>query len=124
MKKINQFKPKKASGSSTFKKKNPYNNVSWIEFRNLFLAHNPKCYACGERATVTDHFRAHKGNQELMWKPDNFIPLCKPCHDYCTGSFDQFAVPKTEEKLAWINKKRAERDITIRVKVVTPKIIE
>lgn len=94
--------------------------MEWVEYRNLFLQHNPKCYACGKRATVVDHWKAHKGNMELFWKPDNFIPLCKLCHDTCTGLFDQFVVPKTEEKIAWLQKKRLENEIDIRVKIVSP----
>jgi 5-methylcytosine-specific restriction protein A len=122
MKKIGQFKTKKPSGTSVFKKKNLYNNLNWIEFRNLFLKHNPRCYSCGSKATVLDHYIAHKGNQELFWKPDNFIPLCKYCHDYCTGSFDQFAVPKTQEKLKWLQSQRMKNDLDFKVKIVSPKI--
>lgn len=96
--------------------------MEWTEFRNLFLSHNNKCYSCGTRATVVDHIFAHKGNKELFWKPDNFIPLCKLCHDTITGLFDRHAVPKTKEKIEWLNKKRAENEITIRVKIVSPKI--
>jgi 5-methylcytosine-specific restriction endonuclease McrA len=122
MKKIPQFKPKKGVGTSQFKKKSPYNNVNWVEFRNEFLRINPRCYACGNRATVADHFVAFKGNKELFWKPDNFIPLCKLCHDTVTGYFDQFAVPKTKEKLEWLNHQRAKNEIDVRVKIVVPKI--
>lgn len=121
MKKIPQFRPK-SSGAKKFTKKSPYKTYDWVEFRNLFLQHNPRCYSCGNRATVCDHIVPHKGDNELFWKSDNIIPLCKLCHDTCTGLFDQFALPKTEEKLEWLYRQRLKNEINIRVKVISPKI--
>lgn len=117
-----QFKPAK-SGCKAFKKKSKYLTMEWVEYRNAFLAHNPKCYACAARATVVDHLIAWKVNPDELFlkKSDNFLPLCKPCHDYITGKFDAKVVPDTAGKIAWINWKRAQNDISIRVKVVSPK---
>lgn len=118
MKKSEKFSPKK-SDNKAFKKKRLYDTVSWAEFRNKFLAANPKCYACGERSRIVDHVISHKGNEIKFWEPTNMIPLCKLCHDYITGKFDQFVVPKTEEKMLWISNKRMETENTVRVKIIT-----
>jgi len=85
----------------------------------MFLSNNPKCYSCGARATVVDHLIPFKNNKKLFLEtPDNFIPLCKPCHDFCTGSFDQFALPKTEEKIKWLQSQRIKNELTFKVKVI------
>lgn len=125
MKKIKQFSPKKTK-LPEFKKKSPYKTMEWVEYRNLFLRHNPKCYACGNRATVVDHLTAWKVDKEKLFldKPDNFIPLCKLHHDTATGLFDRHSVPKTEEKIKWLQKLREQNNIDIRVKVIDPKIVK
>ena len=83
-----------------------------------FLQHNPRCYACGDRARVVDHVVSAKGDEKKFWDITNLIPLCKRDHDYITGKFDQFVVPKTEEKMKWIQFKRQETDTSVRVKIV------
>lgn len=118
MKKSKQFKPTKATGTSKFAKKSPYLTLEWTEYRNLFLKHNPKCYVCESVARVVDHWQAHKGDAELFWKVDNFIPLCKSCHSIVTALFDRHPIPKTEDKLKWMLQKRTENDVTLKVKVV------
>lgn len=122
MKKSKQFKPTKATGTSKFAKKSPYLTLEWTEYRNLFLKYNPRCYVCGERATVVDHIRPFRNNKELFLDtPDNFVPLCKIHHDHCTANYDRYTPPKTDEKISWMNKERAINEITIRVKVISPK---
>lgn len=118
MKKPNTFKPTK-SGNKTFTKKRLYDTTSWVEYRNKFLAANPKCYACGTIARIVDHVVGHKGSEEKFWEATNLIPLCKFCHDTVTGKFDKHVVPKTEEKMKWIANKRMETETTVRVKVVS-----
>lgn len=117
MKKQKSFKTKTA-GNKAFTKKRLYDTGNWVEYRNKFLAANPTCYACGERARVVDHVISHKGNEEKFWSSTNMIPLCKPCHDFITGTFDMHVVPKTEEKMKWIAAKRLQTGTTVKVKVV------
>lgn len=121
MKKAKLFKPKPLGTGKKFSNKKPrqYDTSSWVEFRNRFIAANPKCYCCEERATVVDHWMAHKGAYKLFWNETNYIPLCKPHHDAVTGLFDRHNPPKTKEKLEWINGIRLQNGITRRVKVVT-----
>ncbi len=50
-------------------------------------------------ATVVDHIRPHKGNQELFWDVTNWGALCKRCHDIKTvkedGGFGRSPLPGT-----------------------------
>ena len=117
MKKPNSFKPKTA-GNKTFTKKRLYDQTSWVEYRNRFLAANPKCYACGDVARVVDHVISHKGSEEKFWNETNMMPLCKKCHDFITGTFDKHVVPKTEEKMKWIAHRRIETETTTRIVIV------
>jgi 5-methylcytosine-specific restriction endonuclease McrA len=117
MKKSKVFRPPTGSGKK-FVKKRLYDTTNWVEYRNKFLAANPTCYACGTRARVVDHVISAKGDESKFWNITNLIPLCKICHDQVTGLFDQFAVPKTEEKMKWIAQKRAQTETSVRVKVV------
>jgi 5-methylcytosine-specific restriction enzyme A len=60
--------------------------VRWQWYRETFLARNPHCTFCEQagritRATVVDHIRPHKGDQQLFWKKENHQPLCAPCHN-------------------------------------------
>ncbi len=95
-------------------------DATWEKYREDFLSHNRKCYACGEFATVVDHLRPHKGDIELFWKVDNFIPLCKYHHDKVTGLFDmRFTIGSSlEPKIKFLNGYRFMNDLTFKVKVV------
>lgn len=62
----------------------------WQRARRAFLAANPLCVSCMAQgrvvaASVVDHIRPHRGNDELFWNPVNWQPLCKRCHDRKTG---------------------------------------
>jgi hypothetical protein len=46
------------------------------------------------------------------------IAMCDRCHSTVTQLFDRQDIPKTEEKLKWIAKKREETENSIRAKVV------
>jgi 5-methylcytosine-specific restriction protein A len=37
---------------------------------------------------VTDHVIPHKGDEQLMWDPNNHQALCKGCHDHKTATID------------------------------------
>jgi len=92
----------------------------WESYRGKFLAINPRCYACGERATVVDHITPHKGDAKLFEKTDNHLPLCKRDHDRVTALFDmRYRSGNTiEPKLKWLKNSRVSRDLTFRVKVL------
>lgn len=111
------FKPK-PSGAKKFTKASKYSTPEWNKFSSKFLSYNPNCYSCGAVAQVTDHIEAHKGNDELFWRQDNMMPLCKTCHSTVTQLFDRFTPPKTYEKLVWVTDKRIDTDTKVRVKVV------
>jgi 5-methylcytosine-specific restriction endonuclease McrA len=117
MKKSKLFKPTSA-GNKKFTKPRMYETLDWVEYRNIFLRENPICYACGNSARVVDHIVAHKGDEELFWKEDNFMPLCKSCHDIVTGNFDRHNPPKTEEKVKWVSDMRLKNDISCKIKVI------
>ena len=68
-------------------------NYQWQKVRARFLKENPLCKECFnkgriEPATVVDHIRPHKGDEELFWMYDNYQALCKSCHDYKTSTQD------------------------------------
>lgn len=122
MKKIKSFKPQKNIPSRSF---NGRANIDamydreWNLYSTKFLKENPTCLSCGNRSEVTDHLKAHKGDEKLFWKLDNLIPLCSSCHNTITTLFDRFAVQKYNEKLKWIGKNRDLNQLThIAVKVV------
>ena len=57
-----------------------------MNVRLLHLSANPLCILCNEHgrvtaATVVDHIRPHKGDEQLFFNPDNLQSLCAPCHD-------------------------------------------
>ena len=60
--------------------------IAWSRVRHVYLIEHPLCRYC-ERigrltpANVVDHIRPHRGNADLFWNPDNWQPLCQPCHD-------------------------------------------
>ncbi len=99
-----------------------YDTVEWVEYRTEFLQVNPFCYSCPNRARVVDHWKAHKGSEDLFWNETNFIPLCKKCHDTVTSLYDRHNPPKTEEKLKWLAQQRMINDINLKVKVLQKKL--
>jgi len=125
LKKPKQFKPVRQGSGKTFKwekdgtetgRAKGYNKT-WEKYRYKFLYYNPNCYACGQKANTVDHIVAHKGNQNLFWDVTNYIPMCHSCHSRVTGMFDKFPVPKTEQKMQWIQRQRELCGVNIRVKV-------
>jgi 5-methylcytosine-specific restriction protein A len=50
-------------------------------------------------ATVVDHIKPHRGNQESFWDSDNWRAMCKRCHDIKTvkedGGFGRSPPPGT-----------------------------
>ncbi len=63
-----------------------YNNRRWHRLRYKQLQAEPLCKFCLEQgrteaATVVDHIKPHKGNQELFFDSENLQSLCKIHHD-------------------------------------------
>lgn len=90
----------------------------WTKYRFRFLYHNPKCYVCADKSKVVDHIKAHKGDEDLFWNENNYMPLCKRCHDRITGMFDRKDVPDLDGKIKWIRKERERNQVNIKIKVV------
>lgn len=66
---------------------------TWRKFRANILDQTPLCAECSRQgritvATVVDHVKPHKGNEQLFWDATNCQPLCKACHDIKTASED------------------------------------
>jgi len=58
----------------------------WRKQRLYYLQANPLCLMCSEQgitkqATVVDHIKPHKGDENLFWDIRNWQPLCKKHHD-------------------------------------------
>lgn len=66
--------------------KHLYNTKRWYRLRYAQLSAHPLCSMCAKLgrvtpATVVDHKKPHRGDEELFFDPDNLDSLCKPCHD-------------------------------------------
>jgi 5-methylcytosine-specific restriction enzyme A len=58
----------------------------WEKVRKFYLLAHPLCVMCSQEgritaASVVDHIKPHKGDQQLFWDPSNWQALCKPHHD-------------------------------------------
>lgn len=63
-----------------------YKTQLWLRLRAAQLRAQPLCRYCKEMgetvpATTVDHIKAHRGDRDLAFDPDNLQSLCKPCHD-------------------------------------------
>ena len=122
---MKKYKPKRISNVKRFEL-NKRESASergydwkWYNYRKKFLEANPKCYCCGQKAKVVDHYVAWKVDKEkYFWNERNYIPLCEYHHNYITGKFDRFKIPLMREKSNYINKERDKNNITIKVKIV------
>ncbi len=96
-----------------------YDHV-WEAYRKRYLEINPRCYACGLKATTVDHLIPHQGDEKLFKKLNNHIPLCEICHNKVTAIFDKKhrAGMPVDNKIIWMQAKRAEKDLTFKVKVL------
>ncbi len=77
-----------------------YGSVRWKKFRKMYLARNPLCVNyddCHNAATVVDHIKPHRGDEDLLWDEANLNPMCRGCHNYKINSQDGgFANPIKE----------------------------
>jgi 5-methylcytosine-specific restriction endonuclease McrA len=67
-------------------RKKLYKTKEWQRLRYHQLRANPVCKYCEaqgrvELATIVDHIKPHKGDEELFFDPDNLQSLCKTHHD-------------------------------------------
>ena len=120
---IRNYKPKGRTGRSFNGKKASDDmkwGTPWKEYRARFIEVNPRCYACGNKATVVDHLRPHKGDEKLFKQLDNHIPLCEICHNRVTAMYDKkFVVGSSiDSKIKWMQLQRQSRGLTFRVKVL------
>ena len=58
----------------------------WQQARIGWLRAHPLCVMCEgagvvTSATVVDHIKAHRGDNELFWNSSNWQSLCKRHHD-------------------------------------------
>lgn len=70
-----------------------YNSSRWKELRQYRLNTQPLCVECLKNdritpATVVDHIKPHKGDEELFYDFNNLQSLCKSCHDRKTAKED------------------------------------
>jgi len=71
---------KKSSHGARYNITGFYQSKAWRNTRNAFIAANPKCIECGQKATVADHkVRVNDGGAELDWS--NLQPMCAKCHN-------------------------------------------
>jgi 5-methylcytosine-specific restriction endonuclease McrA len=66
--------------------KHLYNTKQWWRLRHRQLTEHPLCALCAKlgkvtAATVADHIKPHRGDEQLFFDETNLQSLCKPCHD-------------------------------------------
>ncbi len=61
-----------------------------------------RCYAAHRLtpAKVVDHILPHRGDMVIFWNPNNWQPMCKPCHDWKTAVLDK-RIKSMEDGLRW-----------------------
>ena len=69
----------------------------WQKYRKAYLAQHPLCVECMKHgryvpATDVDHIKAHRGDKDLFWDPDNLQALCHSCHSKKTNAEDHYPV--------------------------------
>lgn len=70
-----------------------YNSSRWQDLRRYVLNKQSLCVECLKNnritpATVVDHIKPHKGNEDLFYDINNLQSLCKSCHDRKTAKED------------------------------------
>jgi len=66
--------------------KHLYGVKRWYRLRHYQLLRQPLCVFCKklgriQAATVVDHIKPHRGDEQLFFDECNLQSLCKPCHD-------------------------------------------
>lgn len=118
------FKPRhQRSVGRTFTNRQAIDNLydhKWEKYRLRYLHENPRCYSCGEKATVVDHVVPHKGSEKLFLQLDNHLPLCARCHNTVTALFDRHYKPGSSisKKAQFLKNMREKAGITFKVKIL------
>jgi 5-methylcytosine-specific restriction protein A len=67
----------------------------WQQYSKGYLAQHPYCVdpfnrhgGQPVRSAVTDHIKAHKGNQQLFWDRKNHQALCMSCNSYKAATIE------------------------------------
>jgi 5-methylcytosine-specific restriction protein A len=62
-----------------------YCSKKWRAARAQFLSEYPQCRSCGQKATLVDHIKSHRGDVHLFWDRNNWQPFCFKCHSKKTA---------------------------------------
>ena len=81
-----------------------YRSTRWIKASRDFLKVNDTCCRCGDRATVVDHIKPHRGDEGLFWDESNWQPLCAKCHQLKT--LEEFRERQKEKAREYQRNKR------------------
>lgn len=54
---------------------------AWQKYRAEYLLGYPYCVSCGKIASVVDHIKPHRGDQDLFWDKSNYAAMCQHCHN-------------------------------------------
>ena len=57
-----------------------YESNEWRKRRAQFLKKYPRCFICGNPATIADHIVPHRGDLTLFYDESNLQPMCQSCH--------------------------------------------
>jgi len=65
-----------------------YNKARWrSKLQPAILRRDPVCKVCNRNpSTIADHIQDHRGDETLFHDPTNLRGICKPCHDFKTGT--------------------------------------
>lgn len=72
---LNNYTPNYSPEYSTL-----YNTPEWRKISREFLANNPTCVCCGNKATEVHHSIPHRGNPDIFFDKTILVPLCHTCH--------------------------------------------
>lgn len=87
-------------------------NAAWAKAAKAFLCHNPLCSYCDldgivTAATLVDHFWPHRGDRELFWRREFWVPSCASCHS---------GMKQAIERAGW----KAMEDLAARLDISRP----
>lgn len=79
--------------------KHLYADKRWYRLRYKQLQREQLCQFCAERhvvrpASIADHIKAHRGDEELFFDPKNLQSLCKHCHDSIKQQMEKSGVAR------------------------------
>jgi 5-methylcytosine-specific restriction protein A len=71
---------------SNIERKQLYKQKAWYKLRYKQLMKDPLCQMhlalqSVVRATIVDHIKPHRGNEDLFYDPRNLQSLCEACHN-------------------------------------------